>query len=155
MAEFASLKDALQFAADKEGVSVRLYSELAQKMEDPVARGLLEDLAAEEADHRGRVELELIKLGHVVDTFGLRDRPHVVAFDTPELAKPNASADPLEILQFAIRREEAAFRMYVELLADVTDSEIREALIALAEEEVRHKLRFEKVYEIVKERQRH
>ena len=43
-------------------------------------------------------------------------------------------------------KEEAAFRTYVHLVANVHDEESREVLLALAEEEVKHKLRFETEY---------
>ena len=46
-----------------------------------------------------------------------------------------------------MEKEEASFRTYVNLLPNVHDEDSRETLLALAEEEVKHKLRFEKEFE--------
>jgi rubrerythrin len=150
--EFKSLKEALTFAAEKEQASVDFYSQLAQRMEEPTTRALMEDLAAEEADHRSRVELEILKLGQVVEPDAIQARPHVTGIEALEDVPTDFS--PLEGLRLAIRKEEAAFRLYVGLLAETQDPEIHEALLALAQEEVRHKVRFEKVYEAVQARER-
>ena len=51
--------------------------------------------------------------------------------------------DYRDVLDLAITKEDAAFRLYVDMLAHSYSDQSREVLLALAEEEVRHKLRFE------------
>jgi rubrerythrin len=53
------------------------------------------------------------------------------------------------MLLLGIEKEEASFRTYVNLLMSVRDEESREVLLALAEEEVKHKLRFEMEYDML------
>jgi rubrerythrin len=50
-----------------------------------------------------------------------------------------------DILDFAIRREEAAAELYTSMAERVTRPEMREALISFAEEEQRHRQRLLKV----------
>jgi rubrerythrin len=50
-----------------------------------------------------------------------------------------------EILDFAIRREEAAAELYLSMADRVTRPEMREALVGFAEEEKRHKQRLLKI----------
>ena len=57
--------------------------------------------------------------------------------------------DYKDILLLAIEKEEASFRTYVNLLPTVHDQASREVLLAIAEEEVKHKLRFEIEYDIL------
>ena len=55
--------------------------------------------------------------------------------------------DYKDMLLLGMEKEEASYRTYVNLLRNVTDQESRETLMALAEEEVKHKVRFEQEYE--------
>ena len=48
-----------------------------------------------------------------------------------------------------MEKEEAAFRTYVNMVAEARDEQTQELLLALAEEEVKHKLRFETEYDIL------
>jgi rubrerythrin len=51
-----------------------------------------------------------------------------------------------------MEKEESSFRIYVNLAAKACDEESREVLLSLAEEEVKHKLRFENEYELLMEK---
>jgi len=51
--------------------------------------------------------------------------------------------DYRDVLELAIAKEDAAFRLYVGLVAQASDSQAKETLLEMAQEEVRHKVRFE------------
>jgi rubrerythrin len=57
--------------------------------------------------------------------------------------------DYKDMLMLGIEKEEASFRTYVNLAPSVHDQESREVLLALAQEEVKHKLRFETEYDML------
>jgi len=57
--------------------------------------------------------------------------------------------DYKDILMLGMEKEEVSFRTYVNWVANVHEEEHREILLALAEEEVKHKLRFETEYDIL------
>ena len=46
-----------------------------------------------------------------------------------------------------MKKEKAAFRMYSDMAAAVEDDELKRTLLALAQEEAKHKLRFEVEYD--------
>ena len=46
-----------------------------------------------------------------------------------------------------MEKEKAAFKLYNDLAATTENAEIRDLLLALAQEEAKHKLRFEVEYE--------
>jgi rubrerythrin len=48
-----------------------------------------------------------------------------------------------------MEKEEAAFRTYVNLAGSIKDEKSREVLFELAQEEVKHKLRFQTEYDIL------
>jgi len=54
-----------------------------------------------------------------------------------------------ELLLLAIKKEDAAFRTYISLLNLTKDEESREMLLGIAEEEVKHKLRFQIEYDML------
>jgi rubrerythrin len=55
--------------------------------------------------------------------------------------------DYKDLLTMAMQKEESSFRLYVDLASRVTDEDAYETLLALAEEEIRHKMRFEMEYD--------
>jgi rubrerythrin len=46
-----------------------------------------------------------------------------------------------------MKREKAAFKLYSDLAAACSDPQVRETLLRLAQEEAKHKLRFELEYD--------
>ena len=61
--------------------------------------------------------------------------------------KPSATMDYQSALILAMKQEKAAFRLYSDLAASADDAEIRELFLGLAQEEAKHKLRFEVEYD--------
>ena len=51
--------------------------------------------------------------------------------------------DYADLLRLCIEKEDISFRLYIDLATQMTHDESRDAILALAEEELRHKLRFE------------
>ena len=57
-----------------------------------------------------------------------------------------------DALMLAIRKEKAAFKLYVELMRIAENEDAFEVFMSLAEEEVRHKLMFEAEYNNLRQR---
>lgn len=137
----------LEFAIAREIEANRFYLALAKRVESPEMRRVLEDFAKEELEHKEKLELEVMKLGKVV--------PAVERVTIPEHEYIVSNVDSMldmdykDILMLAIEKEEASFRTYVNLVAQAKDEESREALLAIAEEEVKHKIRFEIEYDLL------
>ena len=137
--------DILKFAVTKEIEAHRFYMALARRVASQKIRDVLENLAGEEIEHKERLELEIMKLGRTVTAESTPVRP-----DSDYILSDSESPldmDYKDVLLLAMEKEEAAFRTYVNLVANVHDEESQELLLALAEEEVKHKLRFKTEYE--------
>jgi rubrerythrin len=150
MEEFKSDDEILEYAIHRESVAHNFYMDLAEEMENAAMRQLFENFAREELRHKGRLELEIMKRGLVVpDALGAEDLDETdVMVDVP----PELGVDYKNALVLGMNRESKSFRLYVELAAIVRDKGSREALLSLAQEEARHRLRFEIEYDTVLKR---
>jgi len=139
--------EVLELAIAKEIEAYNFYLALADRVEDRQMRKAFKDLAKEELEHKAKLELEVMKTGRTVavERKPLRpERDYILSDNEPPL-----DMDYKDILLLGIEKEEAAFRTYVNLSASVMDEESREVLLAIAEEEVKHKLRFETEYDLL------
>ena len=143
--EFETVEDALQFAIAKEQEANRFYRAMAERVQSERISGMLLELAAEELEHKEKLELEMMKIGRAIDTQwrdeGFRIADYVVS-EAPEL-----DLDLKDMLSLAIAKEDAAFGIYVNLFAKAKNDQTRQALLAIAQQEARHKLRFEIEYD--------
>ena len=145
MIEPESDDEILQFAINKEIEAYNFYLALASRVADQRIREVFEELAQEELEHKARLELEVMKTGKTiaVEENPVRpERSYIVSNDPSPL-----DMDYKDMLMLGMEKEEAAFRTYVNLVASVSNEKSREVLLALAEEEVRHKLRFQTEYD--------
>ena len=60
---------------------------------------------------------------------------------------PRPQMSLAEILILAMKREKAAFSLYTRLASMISDPDVRKLFLALAQEEAKHKLRFEIEYD--------
>ena len=139
-----NLEEILDFAIAGEQEAHDFYMDLAKKVERPGMEGLFTQFAREELGHKAK--LENIKKGarsfapakKVVD---LKIGDYLVDVDpTVTLTYQNA-------LILAMKRERAAFQLYTDLAAQSDDAEVKQIFEGLAQEEAKHKLRFEVEYD--------
>ena len=135
----------LELAITRELEAYHFYTALSENVNSEKMRIIFEELAAEELEHKKCLELEVLKRGRVVPPYE-KVAPAEQRFFVPEL-NAKLDIDYKDILLLGIEKEQASFESYVNLLATTKDPEVREMLTELAEEEIRHKLRFEREYE--------
>jgi rubrerythrin len=102
--------------------------------------------AAEELGHKKK--LESIKEGNRLmpskqKVLNLKIAEYVVDVD------PGEDLDYQKALILAMKREKAAFKLYNDLAESVDEQELKATFLALAQEESKHKLRFEVEYDDV------
>jgi len=137
----------LELAIAREVEAYNFYLALADRVKEQQIREIFESLAKEELEHKAKLELELMKTGKtvVVEEKPLRPkRSYILSDDESPL-----DMDYKDMLLLGMEKEEAAFRIYVNLVASARDEESREVLLAIAEEEVKHKLRFQTEYDLL------
>jgi len=140
--------EALEFAISREVDAYYFYLALAERVDSPEMRQVLEDFAREELEHKAKLELEVLKTGQILplkqELPGPSRDDYIVSNTDSQL-----DMDYRDLLLLAIEKEEASFRTYVDLAATAHDQETREVLLAIAEEEVKHKYRFEIEYDML------
>ena len=138
----------LEYAISKEVESYHFYMAMSRRVDTDNMREVFEELAAEELGHKARLELEVIKSGKVMtaqeESEPGPDSNYILSEDDALL-----DLDYMDMLLLAMEKEEASFRTYVTLVAKTRGEQSRELLLALAEEEVKHKLRFQTEYDIL------
>lgn len=145
-----SVEDILYYAISREIEANVFYNLLSQYVDNAQVRLICDDLASEELEHKARLELELIKLGRTVkQTAAARQSNKMVSRPLDymlSMVKVMQMGLP-ELLLFAMAKEKISFRFYIDLLAAVHDEQSRQTILEIAEEEARHKMRFEIEYD--------
>ncbi len=140
-----TIGEVLEFAIAREVDASELYMELAGEVRNPLTRVLFENLAEEELEHKGKLELELMKEGIVAKTEGMIAR--VEAGDYFMEGEIRADMELKDALLLCVEKERRSFRFYARMAGIMTDETMIETLISLAEEEARHMVRFETEYD--------
>lgn len=157
MSEVDTDIEIFEFAIAREVDANRFYLTLVQRIDNPKMRKVFEDLAREELEHKAKLELELMKAGRVVSTRRDATASQRANHESAEIgvgqvwqnSGPKLDMDYKDMLLLGIEKEEASFRTYVTLISTVHEQGSREVLLAIAEEEVKHKLRFELEYDML------
>jgi rubrerythrin len=141
-----NVNEILDFAIDREQQTHDFYTRLAAQATRPGMKQAFTAFAQEELNHKHKLEAikaggRLLRSGERVQDLGIAH--HAVDVD------PDHELGYQEALILAMKREEAAHRLYIDLAAAVEDAELKDAFLALAQEESKHKLRFETEYDEV------
>jgi len=144
MEKFESIDHILDFAMQQEQSAVDFYTKLATNARTEDMRDIFEQYAKEEVGHKAKLA--------DIKAKGLLDLPKEKVADmkiADYVAYPDAGADMNydEALKVAMAREKAAFKLYSRLADSADNAEMKEIFQFLAQEESKHKLRFELEYD--------
>ncbi|GAK56946.1 rubrerythrin [Candidatus Vecturithrix granuli] len=147
MQEFRSVNDVLDFAIAREEEAAQFYTDLASKMDREWMRKVFQDFAKEEQGHRAKLlgvkagKIPLLTQAQVMD---LKIGDYLVKIDADKQA---ADLDYQQALIVAMKKEKAAFKLYMDLANQTSEPEFVALFQSLAQEEAKHKLRFEVEYD--------
>lgn len=144
MKEFTNINDILDFAMAREQDAVDFYNRLAANARNNDMRQTFEQFAREEMGHKAR--LAKIKEEGVV-TLPTDEVTDLKIADYAVLDAEREDMTYEQALVLAMKREKAAFKLYLTLSERVDKPEYKELFRQLAQEESRHKLRFELEYD--------
>ena len=141
---FASIDEILEFAVSMEDASWRFYSDWAERSDNEAISTVFREFAGEELKHRKLIEDvragdKKLKARHDVADLKLSD--HYVK---PE---PSSTMSYQDALLVAIDREVAAVKMYTHLTSACVEESLCTIFDALADEEKKHKLKLETIYD--------
>ena len=145
MKEFKTIDDILDFAIKDEIRASNLYAGLAKRSRSREMQKVFEQFSKEELGHKKK--LELIKKGGKIVASNTKIQDLKIG---DYLVEVNTSRDDLsyqESLIIAMKEEKAAFRLYSDLASRTDNTAAKETFLMLAQEEARHKLRFEIEYD--------
>ena len=143
MKEFSSINDILDFAIDEEQKAVDFYTDLAGRSTSEEMKQVFKEFAMEEVSHKARLTgikeqgLFEVTFEKVAD---LKIADYVVN------VKPSPEMSYRDALVMAMNKEKAAFKLYTKLAERAPNDQLRDLFLSLAQEESKHKLRFEVEY---------
>ena len=144
MDRFNTANDLLDFAIGNEIEAREFYKDLASKMERPAMREVFEGFSKEEDGHRKK--LEAIKEKKSLEPAQSKV-PDLKVADYLVDVQPAPDMTYQDALIIAMKKEKAAYKLYSDLAAMVEDAGLRDVLLMLAQEEAKHKVRFEIEYD--------
>jgi rubrerythrin len=139
-----NFNEVITFAIRKEAEAYNLYATYGQKVKDPAAKSMFAELAQQERKHREILEGVDQR---DVDEYQLKMIPDLKISDFIDDQTFSPDMDFASALRLAIKREEAAFKMYHHLAEGTEDAELKKLFSVLAQEESKHKLRLENQYD--------
>jgi rubrerythrin len=139
-----SVDKILDFAIWQEEKAAQFYTELAEKMQHKHMKDAFLGFAEEEKGHKAK--LLQIKEGKQMlaaeqRVLDLKIGDHLVEVEL------SADLDYRQALILAMKAEKAAFKLYNDLASATDDPTLKATLLGLAQEEAKHKLRFEVEYD--------
>lgn len=144
MEKFNSIDDVLDFAINAEQEAVDFYNQLAENAKTEDMRFVFTSFAQEEIEHKARLT-QIKKEGlFKVEPKKITDLK-ISDYMADVEATPNMTYQ--EALVVAMAKEKAAFKLYYDLAKQSENQEMKDAFVSLAQEESRHKLRFEIEYD--------
>ena len=144
MSTFDSFEHIIDFAIEKEIEATHFYTDMAKQMKNLEMRNVFESFAAEEAGHKAK--LEGIKQSKEIHPAAQNVADLHIADYVVEV-EPGPEMDYQDALVLAMKKEKAAFRLYPDLANQVGNEEHKSIFLSLAQEEAKHKLRFEIEYD--------
>ena len=144
MNEFNSINDALEFAIQAEQEAADFYTNLANGSKNQPMREVFIQYAKEEKGHKKRLEnIKRKKTFEFSDekVFDLKIGDYLID------VKPTMDMSYQDALILAMKREKSAFKLYSDLAEIAPNRGLRNIFLTLAQEEAKHKLRFEIEYD--------
>ncbi len=144
MQQWKSVDEILDFAIGQEEQAAEFYTELAGRMDRPWMSEIFKEFAKEEMGHKRKL-LE-VKAGKRLmaaeqKVLDLKIGDYLVDVE------PTDHMDYQQALVVAMKKEKKAFRMYNDLAGATDDANLKTLFLSLAQEEAKHKLRFEIEYD--------
>jgi rubrerythrin len=143
-----SVDEILDYAIEREQEAHDYYMQLASRSQQPGLRQTFIQFAGEELGHKKR--LQGIKQGQLMAAPSSRKVQDLkIAEYVVDVDDTGAELSMQDALILAMKREKASFRLYSDLADAIDDPDVKSTFLVLAQEEAKHKLRFEVEYDEV------
>ncbi len=139
-----TVEEILDYAIAREQEAVDFYVSLAERVDKGWMRDVLVDYSQEEMRHK--TKLMDVKEGHQLLSAGTKISDLKIS-DYLVDVEPAPDISMQDALIIAMKREKAAYRLYMDMAARIDNKELEELFLGLAQEEAKHKLYFETQYD--------
>ena len=144
MKKFESIAEILDFAILGEQEAVDFYLGLAGRAKNEEMKNVFTSFAKEEMQHKSR--LTIIKENGTFEIASDKVNDLKIADFMVDIV-PTPDMSYQEALVVAMKKEKAAFKLYSTLADKAPNQMMKDIFISLAQEESRHKLKFELEYD--------
>ena len=141
---FESVDQILDFAIKNEEDAAEFYTKLASKMDRLNMKKVFEEFALEEKGHKAKllaVKKGKSMVGSERKVMDLKLGDNLVDIEL------DSNLNYQDALIVAMKAEKAAYKLYNDLASVTDDANLKATLLNLAQEEAKHKLRFEIEYD--------
>ncbi|HNW97444.1 MAG TPA: ferritin family protein [Bacteroidales bacterium] len=144
MKEFENIQDILTFAINQEQEAVDFYNDLSSRSVNREMKEIFQQFAREEMQHKAKllaIEEQGFFDNSIEKIIDLKISDYIVQVHyTPQMTYQDA-------LVLAMKKEKSAFKLYYNLSEKAPNAELKNLFLMLAQEESKHKLRFEIEYD--------
>ena len=141
---FESVDQILDFAIKNEEDAAEFYTKLASKMDRLNMKKVFEEFALEEKGHKAKllaVKKGKSMVGSEKKVMDLKLGDNLVDIEL------DSNLNYQDALIVAMKAEKAAYKLYNDLASVTDNANLKSTLLELAQEEAKHKLRFEIEYD--------
>jgi rubrerythrin len=143
--KFKSVTELLDTAIIRETQAQELYIKMAFMVKNPWMCKVLEGFAKEELQHRKK--LQAVKRGKI--SLEQKEVGELDIDDLPEDVKPHENMSYLELLAYAIKKENSSYQYYTSMAAMISEPEFKHMFLKLAREEANHRQRLKTEYDLM------
>lgn len=144
MNEFNTIDEILAFAMNEEQQAVEFYTALAESARTDDMKQVFMEFAEEEMSHKARLAKIRMEGSFSLETGTIMDLK-IADYSVNVKVSPDMTYQ--DALVVAMRKEKAAFRLYSALAERAPNDDMKRLFQSLAQEESKHKLRFEVEYD--------
>lgn len=146
--QFKDLNDIIDFAIEKEKEAAEFYINVSQQEQFSGKKQMLEEFSAEERKHQALLEdLKAGQVGDKLDDYQFKWITDIKRSDYAVEVDYQPGMGYNELLMLAMKREEAALKLYNELLTNAQTDDQKKVFKMLCQEEAKHKLALETMYD--------
>lgn len=145
MENFKSPEEIINYAIQSEQEAHDFYMELADLVKFNELKIILKQFAAEELGHKQKLSRIIVNTNQAGLTPESVVDMKMSDYHVDVVPKPDMTYQ--DLLTIAMKKEKGAFKLYTDLANRIEDSGIKEIFLGLAQEEAKHKLRFEIEYD--------
>ncbi len=144
--EFGSIDDILKFAIDREIEAVDFYKDLADQATRNSLKETFVRFAAEEQKHADMLS-DIAGHKDKIDSYEFAEITDLKISDYMVEMEYEQGMPMPDILRIAMKREEKAVKLYGDLAAKAGNDDAKKVFDMLAQEEKKHKLALETMYD--------